>query len=327
MRSLRWRVAAPFVVLGALLLPAVAAAGGGTIEDAKQWVAEGDKLADAGDCKSAVVKYRQALGVKETAQIYLRIGACQETAGELADALQTYRAAKVIANDKTAPVVEEKISALKPRVPGLTFVLPAPRPADMRVEVNGVAVSDFAAEAFVNPGEVVIDATATGMQPVHQRLTLAPGEHQRFEVRFGAAVAPPVDTPPPDGPPGPKPSIPGIVLASAGVVGLGLGIGFVVHGFGVEQDLIDGCGEADPDFICTDPGDTIGPDEAQGYVDESNAFKGGGFAALGIGAAAATVGGVLLGLSLRSKPTAAPPVAVLPIVTGRFAGVTALGTF
>jgi hypothetical protein len=263
--------------------------------------------------------------VKETAQIYLRIGACQETDGQLADALQSYRSAKPLANEKTGPIVDEKVSALTPRVPGLTFVVPADKPPEMRIEVNGISVADLARETSVNPGAVTIVATATGMAAFNKTVNVAPGEHQRVDIVFTPAPEePPHDTPKT---PGPRPSIPGIILGVVGVAGIGVGIGLVVHGFGVESDLIDACGPAKPTFDCTGPNEAEkldGPPER--YVDRSNAFKGGGWAALGIGAAAATVGGVLIGLSLTAK-SPPPPVAVYPLIGDRALGVGALHHF
>lgn len=301
--------------------PALAAP---TIEDAKLWVAEGDRAQDMGDCKTAVSKYRQALGVKETAQIYLRIGACQETDGQLADALQSYRSAKPLANEKTGPIVDEKVSALTPRVPGLTFVVPADKPPEMRIEVNGISVADLARETSVNPGAVTIVATATGMAAFNKTVNVAPGEHQRVDIVFTPAPEEPHDTPKT---PGPRPSIPGIILGAVGVAGIGVGIGLVVHGFGIESELVGVCGEPKPVFDCTEAEQAKLDGPAQGYVDSSNAFKGGGWAALGIGAAAATVGGVLLGLSLGSEPTSKPPAAVYPIIGERAFGLGALGSF
>lgn len=324
MQCSSWRVAAVSFALSSALLIETPLLAAPTIEDAKLWVAEGDKAQDLGDCKTAVSKYRQALGVKETAQIYVRIGACQETDGQLADALQSYRAAKPLANEKTGPVVDEKISALTPRVPGLTFVVPADKPPEMRIEVNGV-LSDLTRETLVNPGAVTIVATATGMQAFNKTVNVAPGEHQRVDIVFTPAP----DEPPHDPPetPGPKPSIPGIILGAVGVAGIGVGIGLVVHGFGVESDLIDACGPAKPTFDCTGPNEAEKLDgPPQGYVDRSNAFKGGGWAALGIGAAAATVGGVLIGLSLAAK-SPSPPVAVYPLIGERAFGVGALHHF
>lgn len=296
----------------------------GSIEDAKLWVAEGDKAQDAGDCTTAINKYRQALAVKETAQIYLRIGACQETGGKLADALQSYKAAKSLANDKTGPIVEEKISAISPRVPGVTFVLPADRPADLRVELNGVTVSDLAGETPVNPGKVRVTATATGVDPFVKEIDVPPGMHQRVDIQLAPTAQAIEKTKPPPATAGPKPSIPGIVVAAVGVVGIGVGIGLVVRGFDIKSELDDKCTEGGSGYVCP-PGVFADP---QALVDESNAFQIGGFVALGLGGAAATVGGVLLGLSLtaKSKP-AAPPVAVLPVVNPRFVGAVAAGAF
>lgn len=321
------RFALALVVTGGLAASvAREARADGSIEDAKVWVAEGDKAQDAGDCATAITKYRQALGVKETAQIYLRIGACQETGGKLADALQSYKAAKSLANEKTGPIVEEKIAAVTPRVPGLTFVLPADRPADLRVELNGVTVSDLAAEAPVNPGKVRVTASATGMQTFVKELDVPPGMHQRVDVLLVPEVRKIGDTvEPPPAASGPKPSIPGIVVGAVGVVGIGVGIGLVVRGFDIKSELDEKCGAAGASGYVCPPNVFADP---QGLVDESNAFQIGGFVALGLGGAAATVGGVLLGLSLSAKPKpAAPPVAVIPVASPRFAGAIAVGAF
>lgn len=318
------RLGVALALVGALSFANEARAGG-SIEDAKQWVAEGDKAQDAGDCPTAITKYRQALGVKETAPIFLRLGACQETVGKLGDALVSYRAAKPLANDKTvAGLVDEKIAAISPKVPGITFVLPADRPAEMHVAVDGVEVPNLATEVPVNPGKVRVTADATGMAPFVKILDVSPGLHQRVDVILTPATedTPPKDTAP--SVPGPKPSIPGIVLGAVGVVGIGVGIGLVVRGFDLKAELDDACGKATAKgYVC--PPDAF--KNPQAVVDESNSFQIGGFVALGIGGAAATVGGVLLGLSLTAKPSEPPPVAIVPVVDGRFAGAFAVGAF
>lgn len=300
---------------------------GGSIEDAKQWVAEGDKAQDAGDCATAIGKYRQALSVKETAQIYLRVGACQETTNQLLDALQTYKVALPMANEKVKPLVEERIAAVTPRVPGVTLILPAKPLSDVRVTVNGAPVADLTHEVSVNAGPLEIRAVASGMLPFTKTLQIAPGEHQRVEVAFSDVVDDlPIVTPPSDTP-GPRPSVPGIVLGAVGVVGIGVSIGLIVRGFGLQSELEDEgkCVLTDQGYQCPADSPISAP---QDYVDSSNAFKGAGWVTLGVGAASATVGGVLLGLSLSAKPKAAtPPVAVFPVLSPRVVGVGALGSF
>src|SRR5687767_8195432 len=92
---------------GAMAAPRPAAAqAAADIAQAKKWFAEAESAEKAGDCKAAIELFRKALGVKETPQLHLRIGRCQERLGQLTAALASYERALDRAREAgAAPIV------------------------------------------------------------------------------------------------------------------------------------------------------------------------------------------------------------------------------
>src|SRR5690242_13607766 len=86
------------------------------LADAKRWVTEGDAAEAAHDYPTAISKYQLALGVKRTAQLYLRLGLAQEESGNLADAMRSYESAAPLAagNDAALSLVSKQIEKLRP---------------------------------------------------------------------------------------------------------------------------------------------------------------------------------------------------------------------
>src|SRR5512139_3082986 len=72
------------------------------LERARVAFQEGDAAEQAGDCKTAVEKFTSALQVKETAQLHLRVGRCQEKLGRLQAAMASYAKGQSIAGGDQA---------------------------------------------------------------------------------------------------------------------------------------------------------------------------------------------------------------------------------
>jgi hypothetical protein len=308
-----------------------------TIEQAKQWFAEGDKAEEKGDCGTAIQKFRQALDVKETPQLHLRIGRCQEKLGALFDAYESYRAGRRLAgaNDKIAGVADEQIAAIKPKVPRLTLVVKSPPPG-LEVRVNGAAVSSFVEDRYLNPGEVVVTARADGYSPFSAKMNLEANDKRSLEV----ALTPlpkreePSRPPTPTEPESTGPSPASYVLLGVGIAGIGTGIGLLVHGFGLQSKLEDpsqfGCKLVSGKYQCKEVSGkpvVIGGQTATQVQSASNTFKGAGGAVLGVGGAAATVGVILLFATRHTKPASGPSVTLAPAGGPGLAGIGVQGTF
>src|SRR4051794_35298545 len=61
------------------------------IKRAEAWFAEGAAVDGKGDCATAIQKFQQVLTVKQTPQVVLRIGVCQEKLGQFVEAKASYK--------------------------------------------------------------------------------------------------------------------------------------------------------------------------------------------------------------------------------------------
>ena len=86
----RWLSAASFLAIAGTS-GFVAAQSPKDIAAAKQAFKEGDEAERRGDFETALARYEAAIKVKETPQLYLRIGAAKEKLGRLVAALASYR--------------------------------------------------------------------------------------------------------------------------------------------------------------------------------------------------------------------------------------------
>ena len=307
----------------------------GSIEQAKQWYQEGEKAEAAGDCASAIRSFRHALDVKETPQLHLRIGRCQDTLGALADAFESYQKARKLAegNEKLVAVVDEQLVGLKPRVPRLSIAVKKP-PNGLVVKVNGTATTSLLEDRYLNPGEVTITAEAQGFRPFLAKMHLEASDKRAVNIELVALATTAVIAPPKAATPIEKsgPSPVSFVLLGLGASGLGVGTGLTVHGFGLQSSLEDdakfGChipsgGSA---YICKNP--TFEGKKATDVQSQSNTFKTAGIPTLAVGGAAAVVGVILIFVTRHDKPAANPPtVSFVPIAAPGLAGASLSGCF
>ncbi len=306
---------------------------GGTIEQAKQWYQEGDKAETAGDCGTAIQKFKLALEVKETPQLQLRIGRCQDVVGALADAFDSYQQARKLAqgNDKLVAVVDAQLVGLKPRVPRLSITVEKP-PRDLVVKVNGAPIESLFEDRYLNPGEVVVTAGAAGFRPFSAKMHLEAREKRTVAVLLvpSAASAPPgAKVEAPFEKSGPSPV--SFVLLGLGVAGVGVGTGLTVHGFGLQSRLEDdakfGCHvpAGGTTYVCKSP--TFDGKKATDVQSQSNTFETAGIPTLAVGAALATVGVVLLFVTRHDVPKSHPAVSFEPVVAPGFAFGALSGRF
>jgi serine/threonine-protein kinase len=173
-------------------------------------------------------------------------GQAEEHIGKLATAYDAYAQALADATaageTDVADTAGAALKALGPRVPVV------------RLKVSGTAASSASATidehaakpgdpVRVDPGEHVVDVTAPGAKAVHNRITLAEGQHLEVPVKLVAETfeAPPAASPAPAESPPPAPAEPepaaepsgpfpwrtvGLVAAGVGIVGIGVGTYF-----------------------------------------------------------------------------------------------------
>lgn len=310
------------LLVGAFLTaPSVSAQG--QLAVARKFYQQGLRAEKAEQWEEAAEKYRSALDIKETPQLWLRVGICFEELGRLTSALDAYERgaeqARLDGKNQVVKVLTTKLEALRPKVPTITLVVADP-PAGLRVTIDGeeVATAALGTKLPIDPGEHTLNAAAPGYLTVSESTTIAEGHR---EVSLSLEVDP--NARKTEGPEWPRDEPEPILWPGAVVTGVG-GVGLVVGGvlLGVAQGK-----EGDVDERCGGPDRLACPQSEQADIeatlDGAEQLRIGGFVSLGVGGAAAVAGVVLLVLA----PGRTQEAYVLPTWGPRYGGVTLGGRF
>jgi hypothetical protein len=259
------------------------------LRQAKQWFDEGVAAEKSGDCDTAVDRYLQALEVKETPQLNLRIGLCLEKLGQLIGAKEAYQTALdlPIDNAKLKATLEAQRNDVEARIPRL--VLRAPRElAGLSVRVDGVK-ANLDEPTLVDPGVRKIRAEAPEHEVLEREETLAEGEER--EVTLALVKLTKDEAPPPEALVEEASSTgPGVlpwVFVGAGAAALGAGIALFASAGGPLDDADRLCG-GNRGFCRTDSAATR--TQIDDLVGEANTREALGTFALIAGAGLATTG-------------------------------------
>ncbi|MBK8258405.1 MAG: hypothetical protein IPK82_37790 [Polyangiaceae bacterium] len=286
---------------------------------------EGIALAQAGNCKDAVVKLELSQKIDPASGTALNLGRCYETLGRTASAYGAYSQsaglARVKVNDKIRAEAEAGMAAVAPKLSNLElkFAAGAAIPKDLTITVDGKAISsDALGTAFpVDPGVREIQVSAPGKKTHTAKVDVAakPGN---TTLQIPALE----DAPPPPPPPGEGMSTTALAttlgLAGVGVVGLGVGIGFGVDSMGKNDASKKECQA--PEFTkCTSAGVDL-RNQAFSSATGSNV----GFIIGGVGLAAAGTVFLVTRLTSGKSNAAKGPETALSVGPG---GIQVRGTW
>jgi hypothetical protein len=278
---------------------------------------QGVALFNKGSYEAACAKLEASL--KEYAGIGTRgkLAECYEKLGRYASAWQAYREVAQLSMRSGEPtrerVAAERAKALEPKLSYVTVIVPPGR------DINGLVVKRGGQEIEhgklgvaepVDAGTVAIEVSAPGRKTVTSQLTAAQGQSVKFEVPIllplTSANPPPVAPPPP--PPSPEEPLPvridppswqkpvGLVVAGAGVVGLGVGAIFGLSAGSTYDSAFDGGGCDRATKSCDAPGQTQ-VDDARSKATLSTVL-------FGAGGALVVIGTVVFLTAPSSKPYA-----------------------
>lgn len=308
--------------------------------DGRARFAEGIKLVEVGDHERARLKFSQAWAVLKSPPILFNLARAEQLSGHFVEALQHYREFDRLSDPSVAPIHREQammnITELTKKVAHLRIEAPP----NARVFVDGAQVTDFSDPVPVLPGKRLVETTHPN------------GQTDRIEVRCEAGVVTKVPRPriellaleldrpepvkkQPHMPEASSPSVdePGssasaderstsgwvvpIVLASAGVVGLGMGIGFSV----ASQSSQERASELKHPSVCADPSSPACKEYTEAYdsahMQNTLAWVG------GIGGGALIVGALATYIFWPTTSSSSSAVRVLPTVGPRVAGAQA----
>ena len=291
---------------------------------------EGRKLVALGKFAEACPKFADSQRLDPSPGTLLNLASCWEKLGRTATAWATYRAAASAANAtgrKDYVVTAQKhADALSPRLAHVT--LNVPQGIDgLLVKRDGVAIStaEWGLAIPADVGAHAVEASAPGFKgwvssvdvPAEGASVVVTVPHLEALPREVGAANPPAPPPAPlpnppasqtAGPMGPAEPAPGgaqrtagLVVAAAGVVGLGLGTILAVSAKSTYNDSLSKCEPSNPG-LCT----------SAGVTERGNARAAGDAAsvAFAIGGAALAAGAVIWILAPRSSAIRSPSASV-----------------
>lgn len=334
----RIAVIAVAVAMWAMSAGAAHAQPSDSVKRADELFNEGRALVDAGKFADACPKFEESQRLDPGLGTLLNLAACYEQVGKLASALTAFRSAEEQARaagpgeKKREQTAAERARAIESRVARLTIILASSdRPTGFTVTRDGVPVPplDFGRRLPVDPGTIVIEATAPGFEPYKAEVIIARDTTARtvdvpaLKPIGGPIVEvprPPGDgTTPPSGggtddvtPPRSSRKKIAIGVAAGGIVALGAGVGL---GFSAKSQYSDvPCTSTSPPTGCT-------PDE-ESRIDKARSRGNLGTIVGGVGVAALAAGVVLYVTAPKERA-----VAVTPVVGDRDVGVAFAGRF
>ncbi len=256
-------------------------------------MASADALFDSGRALMEQKRYAEACEKLAASQklcpgsgTLLNLADCYELTGRTASAWSTFRQAASAASAKGRVEREaearRRAVALEARLSKLTIVVDtAAQPQTLTVKRNGAPLSAAAwnTALAVDPGAVVVEASAPGYETWSSKLLLRPGPSaQRLDVpslKFVGSKT--TETPPPSSWGAQR--IAAMVIGGVGIVAAGVGLGLGVYAMRKDDDS-RGAGLCDQEDYCSD----VGLDLRESALSSAHASTGlvvGGLALLG----------------------------------------------
>jgi hypothetical protein len=166
------------------------------IAAARSLALDGLKLADAGRCGEAIDKLSRAEKLHHAPIVLARLGECQVTQGKIVDGTENLRrvlreplpanpsASLTRARDRAETVLD----TAKPKIAALTISVSGQGGTVVALTVDGAVVPKalIDAERPTDPGEHIVEATATGFLKATARVGLGPGEKQAVQLKLEA---------------------------------------------------------------------------------------------------------------------------------------------
>jgi hypothetical protein len=261
---------------------------------------EGRKLFDAGSYPAACAKLAESERLDPAPGTLLNLAGCYEKNGQTASAWATFKEAQSASHQKGRADWEDlartRAAALEPNLSRLTIAVTVSSTDGLQVRRDGAAVgqAEWGTAIPVDPGPHVVDATAPNRTPFHQSLDVAGGATSTTVTVPELAATGAGEGGDGASNPGSTQRIVGLVVAGAGVVGIGIGAVFGVVAMNKENTALNS--DCTGGKFCTQPGVQLGQD-AQSAATASNI-------AFGLGAAAVAGGLVLYFLAPKNPSTA-----------------------
>jgi hypothetical protein len=280
-------------------ISSAAFAQGGDGAAAEALFQEAERLMTAKRYDEACAKFEESNRIDPGVGVLLHLADCHEKAGRLATAWATFQLAIPPARKggqiDRAEVAAKRVAALAPRLPKLVLKSSSAPPPGLVVARNGSELSSasLGVPLPIDPGRHALTVRAPGYETATVELVAEEGK--TIEVVLPALAKKPENGPEqrdaepvrsPDGTPravewGGQHTA-GIVLAAAGLVGVGIGAGFGAKTLADWAEVEDRCDTSGPTIVC----DAEGADRADaaatsGWISTAAFAAGGALLATG----------------------------------------------
>lgn len=294
---------------------------------------EGRGLVERGRAGEACPKFEESLRLDPGRGTLLNLAACYEAVGKLATALRTFRdvvvQARAAGDRRRLDAAAARAAELETRVPRLELRLgDGARPPGFVMTLDGSPISQAeAGDLMVDPGQVVVAATAPGYRAFETRVTLQPDGGRTI-------ITVPVLAPEPDVEPTSVRIVPGVSApartARRAPVGLAIAGGGAVLAAGA-AGLALSARASYRDAIATHCGGDARACTLPGLAAAAAARGRGDLATVGgVVAGLAVAGGVALwwhGRRRDSRRAREPRAAIVPVVSPGQAALVLRGGF
>ncbi len=207
-RSLRFPIACSLALALGIAAPAVSAQTGADAAVRRELVEQAQRARAANDHTRALDLATRASSLQMSPSLRMFIAEEQAALGQFADALNNAELCGREAERDTGSRTHEAVMnacrqlavTVRPRVARVTVQIPPPSPAGVHVTLAGHELNSalFGVPYIVNPGVVVVEATAEGMRPVRREVTVAAGASLDVPLAFervpSQVVAQPTNT-------------------------------------------------------------------------------------------------------------------------------------
>ena len=173
---------------------------------ARALAVDGLKLAQAGKCEEAIPKLDRAEKLHHSAIVLSHLGECEVSEGKLVEGTEMLR--KVLrealppnpspALSKAYEHAQSTLDSAKPKIAGLTISVNVPQGTDLHLTVDGQAVAStlLDSELPADPGDHVVEATATGFLKASSRVTLTTADKKTVTLKLEVDPNAPVPSAP-----------------------------------------------------------------------------------------------------------------------------------
>jgi hypothetical protein len=311
---------------------------------ASQLFDDADKLMAASKFPEACPKYAESQRLDPQLGTLLHLGECYERWGKTASAWASFKDGVEIAAQRGDPreaKIREHVVELEKKLPKLIIAVPPTAPADLEVTQDGnlVGRAVWNSPLPIDPGVHNFAAKAAGRKPWSEAIQIATagGTVQLAVPELAPADGATVPVPPPVGQepapvqptseppvadagtskPGKTQRTLGWVTTAAGAVGIGVGIGFAVKRGSALSDRDKAC----PENGCPGYGDPDLQNQVNQLTEDARSAQTISIIGFAAGGALAVTGLILV----FTAPTG-QNVAVTPVATPQFQGLTVAGT-